>query len=342
MKRNITEVLRRGLDTTIANWPVILLRITESVLFAGIIIAAILAAVIPAVVAAGLSKDDIVNSADPGGAVLEWVTGHIMLFVWIFALAFIVLGVMVAIHSFIEGASTQIYVDAERAARRRSDSLVRSTAPSVGLESPTYVNTAPATAGPDRLAQPRDDFRAFTFDRWLSGGASSWWRIFWVYNLAWSVSLIFVVVPLIITLIAMLAVSDTVARVIIGCAGVGIAVLILIPVGIATSIWCKKAITICVARAMSANESLRLGWREFRADLGRHLAIAVIVFVLSMALNSLVSAFSMPMNITQHRVPDLTLMFAPVRIATGVLQGMIGAAVSSFFLACFVSMTEER
>jgi hypothetical protein len=333
LKRNITEVLRRGLDTTIANWPVILLRITESVLFAGIVIAAILAAVIPAVVAAGLSKDDIVNSADPGGAVLEWVTGHIMLFVWIFALGFIVLGVMIAIHSFIEGASTQIYVDAERAAKRRSSP----TSPSPESENPTG-----AVSRPDRPAQPRDDFRAFTFDRWLSGGASSWWRIFWVYNLAWSVSLIAVVVPLIITMIAMLAVSDTVARVIIGCAGVGLAVLILIPVGIATSIWCKKAITICVARAMSANESLRLGWREFRADLGRHLAIAVIVFVLSMALNSLVSAFSVPMNITQHKVPDLTLMFAPVRIATGVLQGMIGAAVSSFFLACFVSMTEER
>jgi hypothetical protein len=332
LKRNITDVLRRGLDTTIANWPVILLRITESVLFIGIIIAAIIAAVVPAVVAAGLSKDDIVNSADPAGAVLQWVTGHLMLFVWMFALAFIVFGVMIAIHSFIEGASAQIYVDGERAAKRRSDSLVRLPAPSVGLESPTYV--APV--------EKRDDFRAFTFDRWLSGGASSWWRIFWVYNLAWSVSLIFVVVPLIITMIAMLAVSDTAARVIIGCAGVALAVLILIPVGIATSIWCKKAITICVARAMSARESLRLGWREFRADLGRHLAIAVIVFVISMALNSVVSAFSVPMNITQHKVPDLTLMFAPARVVIGVIQGMIGAAVSSFFLACFVSMTEER
>jgi hypothetical protein len=311
LKRNITDVLRRGLDTTIANWPVILLRITESVLFIGIVIAAIIAAVVPALVAAGLSKDDIVNSADPGGAVLEWVTGHLMLFVWMFALAFIVFGVMIAIHSFIEGASAQIYVDGERAAAKRSPSV-------------------------------RDDFRAFTFDRWLSGGASSWWRIFWVYNLAWSVSLIFVLVPLIITIIAMLVVPDTAARIIIGCAGVALAVLILIPVGIATSIWCKKAITICVARATSARESLRLGWREFRSDLGRHLAIAVIVFVISMALNSLVSAFSVPMNITQHKMPDLTLMFAPVRVAVGVIQGMIGAAVSSFFLACFVSMTEER
>jgi hypothetical protein len=311
LKRNVTEVLRRGLDTTIANWPVILLRIAESLLFAAIVIAGILAAVVPAIVAAGLSKDDIVNSTDPGGAVIEWLVGHLMLFVWMFALAFIVLGIMIAIHSFIEGASARIYVDAERAAAKRPGAT-------------------------------RDDFGVFTFDRWLAGGAASWWRIFWVYNLAWSVSLLLVLVPLVLTVIVMLAISDTVGRVIVGCSGVALAVLILIPTGIVTSIWCKKAVTICVARAISANDALRAGWREFRADLGRHLAVALIVFVISMALNSLVSGFSIPMNLTQNKFPTMALMFAPMRIFAGVVQGMIGAAISSFFLACFVSMTEER
>jgi hypothetical protein len=140
LKRSVTDVLRRGLDTTIANWPVIVLRIAESLLFAGIVIASILAAVVPTVVAAGLSKDDIINSSDPGGAMIEWLVGHLMLFVWIFALGFLVLGVLIAIHAFVEGGSTQIYVDGERAAsKRRPDSPVRPSAPSVGLESPTYV-----------------------------------------------------------------------------------------------------------------------------------------------------------------------------------------------------------
>lgn len=326
MKRNVTDVLRRGLDTTIANWPVIVLRIGESLLFAGIVIASILAAVIPAVVAAGLSKDDIVNSSDPGGAMISWLFGHLMLFVWFFALAFLVLGVLIAIHAFVEGGSTQIYVDGERAASKYRPAS-QPSAPSVGLESPTYV---------------RDDFRVFTVDRWLAGGAAFWWRIFWVYNLAWSVSLIVVLVPLILTIIAMLAISDTVGRVVVGCSGVALSVLILIPVGIVTSIWCKKAITICVARAAGANESLRLGWREFRADLGRHLAIALIMFVVSLALNSLVSGFSIPMTFTEHKIPSAALMFAPVRLIAGVVQAMIGAAVGSCFLACFVSMTEER
>lgn len=311
MKRTVTDVLRRGFDTTIANWPVILLRIAESVVMAVIVIGSILAALIPAVVAAGLSKDEILNSADPGGAVVEWAVGHLFLFVWIFVLGFLVLGVMIAIHAFFEGGSAQVFVDGERAAKKQ----------------PTYV---------------RDAFRVFSVDRFLAGGAASWWRIFWVYNLAWSVSLIFVLVPLIVTGIAMVVVSDNAGRIVIGCSGVALAVLILIPVSIVTSIWCKKAITICVARATGANESLRLGWREFRTDLGRHLAIALIMFVISLALNSLVSGVSIPMSFTGHRIPTAALMFAPIRLIAGVVQGMIGAVVSSCFLACFVSMTEER
>ncbi|MEA2236169.1 MAG: hypothetical protein QOC81_893 [Thermoanaerobaculia bacterium] len=311
MKRNVTEVLRRGLDTTIANWPVILLRIVESLVFAAIVIAGVLAAIVPAIVAAGLSVDDIRNSSDPGGAVVEWVIGHLMLFVWMFALAFIVFGIMIAIHSFIEGASARIYVDAERAAAKRP-------------------------------AAVRDDFAVFSFDRWLAGGGASWWRIFWVYNLAWSVSLLLVLVPLVLTATLMLVISNNVGRVIVGCAGLALALLILIPTAIVTSIWCRKAIAICVARAIGANDALRAGWREFRADLGRHLAVAVIIIVISMALNSLVSGFSVPMNLTQNKFPTFALMFAPARVIAGVVQGVIGAAISSFFLACFVSMTEER
>jgi len=327
LKRTVTEVLRRGFDSTVANWPVIVLRIVESVVLAAIVIASILAAIIPAVVAAGLSKDDIVNSSDPSGAVIEWVISHLMLFAWIFVLGFVVLGVLIAIHSFVEGGSTQIYVDGERKAKRGPASPATQPAPPAGQGSPAYL---------------RDDFRAFTIDRWLAGGAASWWRIFWLYNLAWSVGLVFVLVPLTITIIGMLLISDTVGRVVIGCAGVALAVLILIPVSIVTSIWCTKAITICVARALSARESLRLAWREFRADLGRHLAVALIMFVISMALSSLASGFSVPMSFTEHRIPTAALMFAPIRIVIGVVQGAVGAAIGSCLLACFVSMTEER
>ena len=237
MKRSLSDVLRRGLDSTIANWPVIALRIAESVVLIGICIAAVIVAIVPAIVAAGLSKDEIFNSGDPS-VVVGWIIGHITLFVWMFALAFIVLGVLLAIHAFVEGGAAQIYVDAERNAKRL---------PTPGRES----------------------FRAFSIDRWLAGGAASWWRVFWLYNWAWSVGLLFVLVPLMLTIAGLILVSDTVGRVVVGCVGLAVAIFVLIPVAIVVSIWCAKAITICVARSLPARESLRLAWRAVRDDKGR-------------------------------------------------------------------------
>lgn len=310
MKRPLPDVLRRGLDSTIANWPVILLRIAESILMIGIVIASIIAAIVPAVVAAGLSKDEILNSSDPAGEIVGWLIGHLMLFVWMFALAFLVLGVMLAIHAFFESGAAQIYVDAERNAKR--------------LPIPN-----------------RDAFRAFSVDRWMAGGMSSWWRVFWLYNWAWSVGLLFVLVPLMLTIGGLVLISDTAGRVVVGCVGLAVAIFVLIPVAIVVSIWCAKAITICVARSLPARESLRLAWRAVRDDVGRHLAVAVIAFVVSMAINSVVSAFSIPMNISQHHLPSLALFFTPVRLATSVVQSMVSAAIGSWLIACFVSMTEE-
>jgi hypothetical protein len=310
LKRSLPDVLRRGLDSTIANWPVIALRIAESVLLIGIVIVSIIVAIVPAVVAAGLSKDEIVNSSDPPAAIVGWLIGHLMLFVWMFALAFIVFGVLLAIHAFFEGGAAQIYVDAERNAKRLP-------------------------------APGRDAFRAFSVDRWLAGGAASWWRIFWLYNWAWSVGLLFVLVPLMLTIAGLVLISDTVGRVVVGCAGLAIAIFVLIPVAIVVSIWCAKAITICVARSLPARESLRLAWRAVRDDLGRHVAVAVIAFVVSMALNSIVSAFSIPMAISTHHLPSLELFFTPVRLASGIVQSMVSAAIGSWLIACFVSMTEE-
>jgi hypothetical protein len=310
LKRSLPDVLRRGLDSTIANWPVIALRIAESVVLIGIVIASVIVAIVPAIVAAGLSKDEIMSSSDPAGAIVGWLIGHLMLFVWMFALAFIVFGLLLAIHAFFEGGAAQIYVDAERNAKRA------------------------AVAG-------RDAFRAFSIDRWLAGGAASWWRIFWLYNWAWSVGLLFVLVPLMLTIAGLVLISDTVGRVVVGCVGLAIAIFVLIPVAIVVSIWCAKAITICVARSLPARESLRLAWRAVRDDLGRHVAVALIAFVVSMALNSVVSAFSVPMTISSHHLPSLELFFTPVRLASGIVQSMVSAAIGSWLIACFVSMTEE-
>lgn len=108
MKRTATDVLRRGFNLLIANWPVIAIRIVESILFLIIIFAAVIAAIAPIIVAAGLGNlSDITNASS---AILQ----HWMLLIYALIVIAVLLVILVAIHAFVDGGVTQILVDSER------------------------------------------------------------------------------------------------------------------------------------------------------------------------------------------------------------------------------------
>ena len=117
MKRSATEILRRGFESTLANWPLILIRIAEGIVFVGIVIAAVVAAVVPIAVAAGLSKFDISGASNPAEAVTAAIVQHWILIVYLLLILTLVLLVLVAIHSFVEAGTAQVFVDAERRAK---------------------------------------------------------------------------------------------------------------------------------------------------------------------------------------------------------------------------------
>jgi hypothetical protein len=311
LKRSATEVLRRGFDNTVANGPLILIRIAEGIVFVGIIIAAVVAAVVPIAVAAGLSKFDISNSSNPAEAVAAAIVQHWMLIVYLLLILTLVLLVLVAIHSFVEAGTAQVFVDAERRAK-------------------------PVTA------PRRDVFSVFTIDRWMAGGRQGWWSIFWIYNATWSVAGLIILIPLLITMVLMVAVGDTAAKVMAGCAGLLLAVIIAIPVGVVTAIWTQKAITICVARAATAGVALRSAWDEMRADFGRHLAVAFVLFMISIGGAMVISMLSLPFQIGQQHNSVFSLAFAPLRIISSFAQTIFSAAVGAWFLASFVALTEDR
>ena len=54
MTRPLTDVLRRGILSTLANWPVILTRVAESLVLFGAVVVAIIGCVVPLLVSAGI------------------------------------------------------------------------------------------------------------------------------------------------------------------------------------------------------------------------------------------------------------------------------------------------
>ena len=318
MKRTVTDVLRRSFDITLANWPLILIRIAEAVVMITILIVSVVVAVVPLIVSAGLSKDEISRAANPAEAVAVVLAQHWMVLVYVMIFGTFIIGLLMALHSFVQGGSAQIYVDAERAGALR-------------------VSTMEPL--PDRSA-----YAAFSMDRWVRGGRSSWWSIFWIYNLGGSVGALIILIPLLLTIVAMLALGDATGKIVAGCAGLLLAMFFMLPVGIIVGMWCQKAIAVTVARSAGPGDSLRAAWREMKADFGRHLAVAVLITIAGFVLIGALSALSFPMSFGSRNsnLPLLPLMFAPVQIAFSIVQSAASAVSSALMLAAFVVLTEER
>ena len=300
----------------LANWPLIAIRIAESFLFILIVIGSVVAVIIPIAVAAGISNFDIANSDNAAEAIAAIVIGHWMLILYILAIITLLLIVLIAVHSFVEAGNAKIFVEAEHLAGA----------------------AMPAT---------RDRYRTFTMDRWLQGGRHSWWTIFWIYNAAWSVASLIILVPLLMTMAGMFLVDEPGPKIAVGCGGLAVSFIIGIPISIIVAIWTQKAIAVCVARAAGAGAALRQAWRDIMADFGRHFAVAFILFVVTFGGAMAISMFTAPVAFLHgaagHGVtPFMDLAFAPARLISSFLQSIFSAAVGLWFLASFVGLTEER
>jgi len=294
----------------LANWPLIALRIAESIVFFAVMIGSIVAVIVPIVVSAGLWRPDLEHERDPGTAFVDLALAHWLLIVYILLIVSVVLLLLIGIHSFVEAGCARIFVNAEHAA-----------------------GNAPVG---------REPFRAFDINQWMQGGWHSWWSVFWIYNLAWSLGGLVLLVPLLGTLALMMVFGDTGPRVAAGCIGLVISFLVMIPVAVVMGLWTQKAIAITVARGAGAGAALRLGWNEIMADLGRHLGVAVIVFVVAFGGAMAISMVTFPLSLAHQQSAFSGLMLAPAQLVVSFVQAVFSSAVGLWFLASYVGLTEER
>jgi len=120
VKRNAADVLRRGFEITVANWPLLLIRITEHILFVILAIASVVAIVVPIAVSAGLGHFEI-DPDNPNGAagiIAQALIDHWPLFLFVLVVITVVLIVFVAIHAFVQAGSAEVYVAGEFTADR--------------------------------------------------------------------------------------------------------------------------------------------------------------------------------------------------------------------------------
>lgn len=312
MKRAVFDILRRGLDNTIANWPVLLLRLGEAILFGMIVILALIALIVPIVLSLGIHLANL-ESVEDLGSIAAILVEKWMIFAWMIAGAFALVLLFMLIHSFVEAGCARIAVDADRAAGASMEGN-------------------------------RSRFRVFTMDRWMAGAMEGGWALFAIYNVAWGIAGLFMLIPLLPTIALMLLFRETPEIAIAsGCIGLVVSLMFIAVVAIVTSIWCTRAIAGWAARRQGARDALRAAWGALRVDLARHILVALALFVIAVAGSSFLSSFSFFAGIgdSMHR-SMFHIVTMPIRLVSSVLSSAFSAAISTWFLAAYASIAVEK
>src|SRR5439155_13537227 len=133
--------------------------------------------------------------------------------------------------------------------------------------------------------------------------------------------------------------ENAAAAAITGCVGLVFSILFMIPVAIVMNIWVEKAIVDCVARNSGADTSLRNAWSEMISDAGRHIAVAAVMFGVTMAASTVFSTFSTMGGFSSDS--RLNIMLMPVQFSASIANGIVSAAVRAWFLASFAALATE-
>lgn len=316
MKRDATDILRRGLDNVIANWPLILIHLAAGVIVVGICVAAVIAIIVPVAVSAGVHGFSDLNAENVSTFVMSLLREHWMMLLYILGAVCVVGTVWLIIHSMTSAGAAQVYVDAERAAH-------------------------------DEPAPPRERFAVFSAERWWAGVRRNTWTIFWIFNVAWLVAGLIILAPLLVVSLAMLAMGNSALPLAIGmgCLGLLVTVALLFIVGTVTTICVTKATVVAVARGIGAADALRAAWQDVRVDFGRQLAVTVVLMAVSFGGSLALGSIGPHVNFGTHDVQQAltwALLFSPVQLVTTIIGSAFTAGMSGWFLASFASIATEH
>jgi len=302
VKRPINEVLRRGLESALANWPLMALRIAENILFAMLIIGSMIAAIVPLLVSIGFAIH-IDKPEEVGPAVGTALIEHLAVFLWIFVGALFLALLLVVIHSVVIAGCAQTFVDAERAER------------------PKVFSMEPWLSG---------------------GRHSTWtvfWIYNITYGTTLIPVLVPLILALAAMLAFR---DSQAMVIFAGCFGIAVAIFLCIIACVIAAIWSLKAIILAIERNLGASEAAKLAWAEAKADFGRLFAVAFILFVISFGGAATINMFSIMFSFPSAHDTFISLAFAPARVVISLLQSAFGAAVGMWMLASFAALSDRR
>jgi hypothetical protein len=301
----LSRLIQRAFDSTLANWPLILIRIASSVAMTLVAIAAVVP-VVALFVIAGVSAS--LTDFETSSAIIDWAISNVLLLLAIIAIITIAFAVGIAIHAFTTGGVAGIYLEADFAAPR------------------------------DQWT--RKDLARFSPDLWFRHGAATWWRIFLIYNITWGLFLLLLTLPLLLIVPLVLLMESPEAMAIIGCAAVVFGLMALAVGSIFVHVWTQIAVLQQVRRRAGVVAAIRSSLGTIAGDPLRIGLITGLLIVISLALGAFAFGFQLVVDLGST-FSELPLLFMPAQIILSLLQSLVSVVVGAWFLASLSTVVNE-
>jgi hypothetical protein len=305
-------IVRRGVASTAANWPLILAQLVELVVMMVVLIGGIFLAI----VMLGLSIDwDAVGSFGSKGSdpeafvegIAEWFLANLGAVAWLFVAVCLICGVAVLIHSYFHAGVTGIFVEYERRGE---------------------------TWG------WREAWRRFDFSRFVDYAVRRGWRVFWVYNVVWGVAGLFLLIPLVVVLGIVLLIGENAAAIVVACCGIALVVVAGVLVAIVAGAWAQVAITIGIATDRGAVAASSAAGDFIRGRLGPVLIVVLVFFAASIGVSTVTSTMGMAFD-AAGMLPGGDLFALPLRISFSFVSFLASSIIGLWLASCFAIMVLE-
>lgn len=298
------DVLRRSFDNTVANWPLVLMKLAELMAAIVLIVVAVAISLAP-IIFAGVSL-----SAAPAGDTpeefLRWLGASWPLFVVVFVVATVLVLVLVGVHAFVQAATIGIALDGDRAA-------------------------GPAIEG------DRKRYGAFAAEKWVAHGKRHWWTAFLVYNVVWGIAGLVMMLPLLPTALAAWWLRDGNGLWITGCIGLAITAGVALIVGMIAFVWSNLAIVAAVARDLETGSAIRDGGRIFRSAIVDVIVVVVGLWAISAATGMMFVAAHMSISAVSM-IPLAGFITLPFQFGASFVQNAISLFLGIWMMAAFATI----
>ncbi len=306
--------LRRGFHALLSLWPLLLVRLVETITIMVVMLGGVALAMIPV----GLSFDfgDVETWTDEpevlAESIAEWLVSNVGTFAFFLVVLTLLVGIAVLIHSYFEAGVVAVYLDHIRA----------------GVSIPM-----------------REAWARFSFDAFVKAALSRGWSVFLVYNIVWGVAGAVMLIPAGLLLGVILLFRDSPAAIAFTCLGLMVVLFVSVVASIIATVWAQVALTISAGDRRGPIESSSLAGEMMRARLGVTILTAICVFAAIFGISTVTSTFNLALNVLAQ-VPGaemvafmFQMMLFLANTVVSTVLGLWSGAVWAAFVASGTTST---